>query len=75
MPGHITVTVTTPVIKYMLSLNENANFIICTVVKLSNSSIIPNLVPECQGLEYSSFLIVCIGIPHRNHFIYLGQRV
>ena len=40
MPGPITIRVTTPVIKYMLFLIENANFIVCTVVKLSVSSII-----------------------------------
>ena len=69
MPGRIIIRVTTPVIKYMLSLIENANFIICTVVKLSNSSIIAQSCSrvQCQGLEYSTFLIVCLGIPLRNY--------
>ena len=64
MPGSITIRATTPVIKYMLLLIGNANFIVCTVVKLSHSLIIAQ---SCSWL-YSSLLIVCLGIPHRKPF-------
>ena len=57
MPGRITVRVTTPVIEYMLSLTENANFIICTVVKLSNSSIITQSCFRVPGFRGSSSVL------------------
>ena len=64
MPGPITIRVTTPVIKYMLFLIENANFIVYyQFLQLSST-----LVPGCQGLEYWSLLIVCLRVSHSKPF-------